>query len=250
VHGLILAGGQGSRLAGDGLTRPKAFVEIAGTPQLLRLVEQFAALGCTNLTCMVRDDALAWLRSDDAADVARRLETLATLVPCRTPSSLHTFVAGLAQLPPGNVFATMVDSVMLPNDWRMVYERSRRHLERGADAVLAVTPHEHDDDAPLWVRVDDAERVVTIAAQVGSPETRVTGGVYAFAPGARARAEFILASGHHRMRVFLGELVDGGARVMAVDVPRIFDIDHRRDLERANAYMMQSAIENTPAGES
>lgn len=39
------------------------------------------------------------------------------------------------------------------------------------------------------------------------------------------------------MRNFLAELVASDADVRAVDLPRIIDIDHRSDLERANAYM-------------
>jgi NDP-sugar pyrophosphorylase family protein len=252
MHGLILAGGEGSRLANDGLTTPKPFVEIAGTPQLVRLVDQFAALGVTSITCMLRDDAFAWL--GDHAVVKRRVEARATAVRCSTPSSLHTFVAGLAEIPAGNVFASMVDSVMLPNDWRLVYETAALELANGADAVLAVTTNDGGDDAPLWVEIEpgppaaNAQRVVTIGRHSGSPEALVTGGIYAFAPGARAAAQATLASGRHRMRNFLGGLVEGGARVTAVQVRCIFDIDHRRDLERANAYMM-NAVENTPAGE-
>jgi hypothetical protein len=152
---------------------------------------------------------------------------------------------------------------MLPNDWRRVYETAAHELASGADAVLAVTPVDASDDSPLWVELDrpqpathnakpaipNARRVVTIGRQSGSPEALVTGGVYAFAPGARVAAQATLASGRHRMRNFLGGLVEEGARVTAIQVRCIFDIDHRRDLERANAYMM-TAVENTPAGES
>jgi hypothetical protein len=51
------------------------------------------------------------------------------------------------------------------------------------------------------------------------------------------------------MRIFLSDLVDAGARVMAVDVPHIIDVDHLRDLERANTYLM-SMTERTPASKA
>src|SRR5205807_3357290 len=49
VHGLILAGGEGSRLAtaGEG-SLPKPLVQVAGRPQIVRLLETFEALGCTS----------------------------------------------------------------------------------------------------------------------------------------------------------------------------------------------------------
>jgi NDP-sugar pyrophosphorylase family protein len=240
VHGLILAGGEGSRLAADGLTTPKALVEIDGTPQLVRLVEQLARLGCSSITCMLNESTVDWLRGGTGGamrEAARRLDALATVVPCRTPSSLHTFVAGLEHVPPGRVFATMVDSVMAPNDWQRCYDRARELVAASADAVFAVTPALEHDDAPLWVRTDADERVVAIGPEAASPRARVTGGVYAFGPRARAHAAVVLDSGGHRMRNFLADLVASGADVRAVDLPNIIDIDHRSDLERANAYM-------------
>lgn len=240
MHGLILAGGEGSRLAADGLTTPKALIDVAGRPQLLRLVEQLTSLGCSSITCMLHEATLEWLRAGTSPRVAatsRAIERLARVVPCRTPSSLHTFVAGLEATPPGPVFATMVDSVLAPNDWARLYELTQRDLADGADAVLAVTPATDPDDAPLWVATDATRRVVAIGATAASARGLVTGGVYAFGASARRRAAEALASGLHRMRIFLGDLVASGADVRAVEVPHIIDIDHRNDLERADAYM-------------
>lgn len=240
MHGLILACGEGSRLAADGVQTPKAFVDIAGVPQLLRLVEQFHALGCPSITCMLHESACDWLRTavdDRIRRAARRIEALARVVPCRTPSSLHTFVDALTHVQPGWVFAAMVDSVMSPNDWASVFASSSRWLARGADAVLAVTPARDHDDAPLWVALEHAQRVIAIGPDAAPAAEHVTGGVYAFAEAARARAAETLASGGHRMRIFLRGLVASGLDVRAVAIPRIIDIDHRDDLDRANTYM-------------
>jgi NDP-sugar pyrophosphorylase family protein len=240
VHGLILAGGDGTRLAADGLTVPKALVDVAGTPQLVRIIEQLADLGCTGITCMLNESAVEWLREDPNGEIGearRRIERLATIWPCRTPSSLHTFVAGLEHMAPGLVLATMVDSVMAPNDWRRFHDRAASLFDASADAVLAVTRPLDHDDAPLWVSTQAGERVRAIGPEAASAGARVTGGVYAFASRARACAPAVLASGRHRMRNFLADLVASGADVRAVELPRIIDIDHRNDLERANAYM-------------
>src|SRR5436853_7940301 len=114
MHGLILTGGEGSRLAAGGIALPKPLVEIAGRPLIMRLLETFDALGCTTLTCAVRADF---------GDVRRLLDGVRFRVPlqlieCRTPSSLHTLVAGLEVVPPGPVFCRMVDTVMRTEDWR------------------------------------------------------------------------------------------------------------------------------------
>src|SRR5262245_4468982 len=128
MHGLILAGGRGSRLAADGVDTPKALVEVAGRPQLISLIETFARLGCESITAMVRDG------------VTVAAAAPAVIRSCRTPSSLHTLAAGLTSMPPGNVFCAMVDTVMPPADWRRVHASVTEQLAAGAVAVLAVTP--------------------------------------------------------------------------------------------------------------
>jgi hypothetical protein len=176
----------------------------------------------------VRDDVLPAID----ADARRALAAVGRLVPCRTPSSLHTLVAGLDELPDGPVFCAMVDTVMRRADWRRVHAIASHDLADGVDAVLAVTPPT-DDDAPLWVRLGLGRRITRVGGD--GPTAWITGGVYVLSPAARARAQASLAAGRHRMRAFLTDLVDGGADVRAVTVRRIVDVDHARDLAAANA---------------
>lgn len=238
IHGLVLAGGEGSRLAADGVATPKALVSVGGRPQLARLVAQFAGLGCASITCLVHADVAPFV-DEVALRAAGGENTPVRVVPCRTPSSLHTLVAGLASVPSGPVFCSMVDTVMAPADWRAVYAAAGSALAEGADALLALTPDPEDDDAPLRAGVGGGKRVTRVGGEAGDYPERpvlITGGVYAFAPAARARAESLAAAGGQRMRAFLAALVDGGADVRAAVVPRILDVDHRRDLDAANAY--------------
>jgi molybdopterin-guanine dinucleotide biosynthesis protein A len=241
MHGLILAGGTGSRLAADGVDGPKAAVAIAGRPQLVRLVGTLHELGCPSITCMLRDNAGdATTRTAHAMralldGVAELGSTAVRVVPCRTPSSLHTLVDGLATVPPGDVFCTMVDTVMRNRDWHLVYATATDLLAAGADAVLAVTPFV-DDERPLWVERDTAGVVRRLGDAPVSPPC-VTGGVYAFGAAARAEAARARREGISRMRGFLSRLVDEGARVATVEVTRIVDVDRRQDLELANAWL-------------
>lgn len=243
MHGLLLAGGEGSRLAADGVATPKALVPVGGRPQLVGLVERFAALGCPSVTCLVHADVAPHVDPTTLRVAAAGVPV--HVVPCRTPSSLHTLVAGLAAVPPGPVFCSMVDTVMAPADWAAVHAAAARALDAGADALLAVTPDPEEDDAPLRVCVLEDGRVTRVggdaAAYVdqraaGRGPVLITGGVYAFASRARGQAHALAAAGGERMRTFLAALVDDEADVRAVVVPRILDVDHRRDLDAANAY--------------
>jgi len=229
MQGLILAGGRGSRLAADGVETPKPLVEVGGRPQIVNLIETFTDLGCESIICMVRDGI--------TLDVPRP-----TVVrTCRTPSSLHTLVAGLAIVPPGPVFCAMVDTVMPPADWRRVYRGVTERLTAGSLAVLAVTPFV-DDELPLYVTCN-AEGLATGIFDTPPPTTAallVTGGVYGLSPEARRLAAVAVAS-LHRMRAFLRLLVELKLPVATVEVPRIIDLDHKRDLDAAERWLTARA---------
>jgi len=236
VHGLILAGGEGSRLAADGVAEPKAAVPVAGRSQILRLAETFDAIGCTDITCMVRStfpEVIASVR-DIQLSIGRP-----RVIACETPSSLHTLVEGLMRIPAGPVFCSMVDTVMPTRDWQRVYEEAARHLAGGADAVLAVTPHV-DDESPLWVERGPTGDAIRIGGRPVTPPC-ITGGVYAFGPVARATAIRVRREGGSRMRYFLSALVDEGARVATTEVPLIVDLDHKSDLGLADALLATEA---------
>jgi NDP-sugar pyrophosphorylase family protein len=229
TQGLILAGGRGSRLAADGVEAPKALVEVGGRPQIINLIETLADLGCESITCMVREG------------ITIEKPGSAVVHTCRTPSSLHTLVAGLATVAPGPVFCTMVDTVMPPADWRRLYHGVTERLAGGSLAVLAVTPFV-DDELPLYVTRNAAGLATGIFDTPPPPGVPllVTGGVYGLSPEARRLAGVAVAS-LHRMRAFLRLLVELRAPVATVEVPRIIDLDHKRDLDAAERWLTARA---------
>lgn len=231
MHGLVLAGGEGSRLAAGGIAVPKPLVAVGGRPQIVGLLETFAALGCSSLTCAVRADFPEVQRLLDG----RRFGPPLTVVPCRTPSSLHTLVEGLRGMPAGPVFCSMVDTVMRREDWEAVYRAAGRYLAEGAELVLAVTPYV-DDESPVYVSRRGDGAVAALSDQPVSPVC-VTGGVYALSPAARVAAAGAVTRGVHKMRAFLKAQVAVGRWVAAVEVQRIIDIDRPSDLETANAWL-------------
>jgi GTP:adenosylcobinamide-phosphate guanylyltransferase len=112
-HGLVLAGGTGSRLAAEGMSDPKPLVSVAGRPQVVRLVETLLATGCPTVTCMVREGLPGVRETIESRFPGERVK----VELCRTPSSLHTLVAGLGAVPDGAIFCAMVDTVMRAADW-------------------------------------------------------------------------------------------------------------------------------------
>ncbi|HTS88244.1 MAG TPA: NTP transferase domain-containing protein [Gemmatimonadales bacterium] len=240
MHGLILAGGEGSRLAGDGIGTPKPLVTLGGQAQLVRLAVVLRSVECTGVTAMVRQDFFT------AAEAARREAGLdwLRLVACETPSSLHTLAAGLRLCPEGPVLCTMVDTVMPEPDWRRVAAAVEQDLAAGAALILVVTPYV-DDEAPVWVHCNAVGEVVRLGADPVTPPC-VTGGVYGLAPVVRDWADQAVAAGTSRMRRFLEGVVTRGAQVTTVAVDRIIDLDRRRDLEVARAWYDTLTDSGTP----
>jgi choline kinase len=236
VRGLILAGGEGSRLAADGVKAPKAAVTVGGRSQIVRLAETFDTLGCSDVTCMVRETFPGVIT---AVNNLRLSSGRPRVFACHTPSSLHTLVEGLNRVESGPVFCSMVDTVMPARDWQHVYDESVHFLAEGADAVLAVTPYV-DDENPLWVERDPDQYARRIGGASVTPPC-VTGGVYAFGPRAREVALDVWRDGGSRMRYFLAALLHEGARVATVEVSLIVDLDHKRDIDTADALLAAEA---------
>ena len=224
MHGLILAGGDGSRLLESGITVPKALVSIAGQPQLRRMAAACRRAGCETVTCAVRDDLVA-------EAIAAVGDDSVSVVPVRTASSLHTLDAGLRAVPAGTVLCTLVDSVMPDADWDAAHLAAMRAL-RTVDAVVAVTPFVADE-SPLWTDVAPDGAVRGFGRR--TEPAVVTGGVYWLGDRARAAASDAVDIGVMRLRGYLARLIETGHRVRAVEVRRIVDVDTGADLALALA---------------
>jgi NDP-sugar pyrophosphorylase family protein len=225
MHGLVLAAGAGSRLVTSGLVTPKPFLEVGARTLVDRAVAMLDDLGVSTLTCLVREE--------HAEAATALVGQRARVLPCNTPSSLHTLALGFAALPPGPVFCALVDSVMRVEDWRRVFAVTAADLAAGADAVLAVTPFA-DDERPLYVARGPGGRVHRITDQPILPVC-VAGGVYGFGDEARVLANDLLRRGRSRLRSLLTAMVSLGLDVTSTLVPRIVDVDRRADLDTARA---------------
>lgn len=241
MHGLILAGGEGSRLRADGVSTPKPFVALAGRPLLHRLADTLWGLGCETVTAAVRRDVLA---HHEARMIPGELGGI-RLVACETPSSLHTLSAALEVVPPGPLLCSMVDTVMRDEDWRRIAARATRLLQHGADACVAVTRYV-DDERPLWVATHADGSVAAFGPTPGTPRL-VTGGVYWLSSRIRDLAPRVVSLGIARMRGFLGWLVEHGYRVETAEVERIVDLDRGSDLAAAAAWLDRAAAPGSPS---
>ena len=81
----IIAAGEGSRLAQEGVERPKPLVELNGTPMIKRLIDIMLDCNAESLSIIV---------NEQMTEVRRYIESLTLPVPLyltvkSTPSSMH-----------------------------------------------------------------------------------------------------------------------------------------------------------------
>src|SRR5256886_12282501 len=110
------------------------------------------------------------------------------------------------------------------------FRATERHLEEGAEMVLAVTPYV-DDESPVYVIRGGGDDVQAVSDEPVHPPC-VTGGVYGLSPGIRSAAAEAVSAGGHTMRGFLKAVVAGGRRCAGGGKTRTSGIDIASDVHR------------------
>lgn len=233
MHFGIIAAGEGSRLAGEGVSVSKPLLELDGTPMIGRLIGIFVEAGAESVNVVV---------NDFMPDVREYLEALRPSLPVplnlrvkSTPSSMHTFYE-LAHLFPdrGRFVATTVDTIFRKDDF-FRYVEAFRSSPTQTDGMMAVTDF-IEDEKPLYVGVDEK---FDITGFFDSPCgcRYVSGGIYGLDGKATDILDDCMERGVARMRNFQRELVAGGMRLKAFPMGKIIDVDHASDIRRAEEFL-------------
>lgn len=234
MHYGIIAAGEGSRLAQEGVERPKPLVRLCGKPMIGRLIDIFMNCGAESISVIVNE------RMTDVREYVERLASELS-VPLRlvvksTPSSMHSFhelsrVMGRE----GRFVLTTVDTVFRPDDFA-AYVRAFGSSPAEVDSLMAVTPW-IDDEKPLYVAVD-ADMKVTAFMDGPAPGVKyVSGGVYGLNAHAFDVLEDCVRRGESRMRNFQRALVRDGLEVRACVIDKIIDVDHAADIAEAEEFL-------------
>ena len=231
----IIAAGEGSRLAEEGISAPKPLIPLCGTAMIERLVRIFAANDAEEIVIIVnrlRPETESFVRrlADEHPEWNLRIEVETT------PSSMHSF-ARIAPLLDGAPFClTTVDTIFREEDFRAYIAAFRAALEAGFDGLMAVTDF-IDDESPLYIGTDEA---LNIDGFYDTREPRfrfISGGIYALAPRALDTLRRCMAEGQSRMRNFQRGLIADGLKLKAYPFSKILDVDHAADIPKAEAFL-------------
>ena len=224
----VIAAGEGSRLAQEGVEQPKPLVPVCGEPMIERLLRIFVDCGATEIVVIVNEWSTA---------VREHIEILALPVPLRlvvktTPSSMHSLHALSPYLRGERFCLTTVDTIFREAE----FKKYIRHFAATTDidGCMAVTPFV-DDEKPLWVGVEqqvDADGSSILDKQGSHRMPRVTGfhdsqeqgdylisgGIYCLGDRALDVLDHCMEKGMSRMRNFQRQLVAEGLKLEAYPI--------------------------------
>lgn len=226
----IIAAGEGSRLAKEGIAKPKPLVDLNGEPMIGRLINLFLRCNAESISIIV---------NEEMTEVRSYLESLTLPVPFNlvvksTPSSLHSFYELSRVMPAGKFCLTTVDTIFRENDFRAYIKAAETATD--CDGMMAVTDY-IDDEKPLYVDTD-AEMNITAFRDARYDGARyISGGIYALGGRAVGVLEECMEKGISRMRNFQRALVDAGLRLKAYPMGKILDVDHAEDIRKAEEFI-------------
>jgi len=230
MHYAIIAAGEGSRLAQEGVARPKPLVELGGEPMIMRLF---------NIFCRCNAESISVIINDFMPEVKVFLDSLTLDVPLNvviksTPSSMHSFWELSKVMKPGKFCLTTVDTIFREDDFARyiaAFEADDKH-----DGLWAVTPF-IEDEKPLYVDVDCCMNIKAFCDKPFDGAKYVSGGVYAMSDKAFPVLNQCIEAGVSRMRNFQRALVEAGMKLKAFSIDKIIDVDHASDIEVAQNFI-------------
>lgn len=228
----IIAAGEGSRLAQEGVAKPKPLVELSGEPMIGRLISIF--LRC-NAEC------ISIIVNEYMTEVREYLESLKLPVPLNlvvktTPSSMHSFYELSRVMKPGKFCLTTVDTIFREPDFARYIAAFEADTEN--DGMMAVTPF-IDDEKPLYVETDDQMNIVAFRDAAWDDAKYVSGGIYALNEKSFGVVKECIDNGVSRMRNFQRALVSSGLKLKAYSIDKIIDVDHAEDIATAQKFISE-----------
>ena len=227
----VIAAGEGSRLAQEGMTTPKPLVKIGGECMVDRLVRIFVAAGAKEVCVVCNPSSEAYIKSRQEAGAPLRS------IVRTTPSSMHSMYELMPMLEGDEPFVlTTVDTVFRESEFQDYVAAFEKMVAAGeADGLMGVTTY-IDDEKPLYVATDDDLNIRAFLDADENPRY-VSGGIYGLTPCALATLHRCVDRGESRMRNFQRAMLTDGLQLKAFPFTKVIDVDHAGDIAKAEALL-------------
>ena len=227
----IIAAGEGSRLASEGIKAPKPLIELQGVPLIERLVRVFARQGADSINIIVKEQ-----QPDTLAHIKKLQEEFPiNIVVKSTPSSMHSLHA-LSHLLRGDRFCLTTVDTLFHEDEFAAYIKAFK--ESDGDGIMAVTDY-IDDEKPLYVDTDTELNITAFIDRATENSRYISGGIYGLSPESLDILDECMSEGIERMRNFQRCLVQSGMKLKAYPFSKIIDIDHAEDIAKAEKFLSE-----------
>ena len=227
----IIAAGEGSRLAREGVQAPKPLIKLQGIPIIERLVMLFASQGAASINIIINE------RQPDTLLQLQKLQEQypINIVVKDTPSSMHSLHA-LSHLLRGDKFClTTVDTIFKEQEFT---EYIKAFEASHYDGLMAVTDF-IDDEKPLYVDTNESLDITAFCDTASETSRYISGGIYCLQDNALDILDRCMEAGIERMRNFQRSLVENGLRLKAYTFKKIIDIDHAEDISKAEEFLAE-----------
>lgn len=226
----IIAAGEGSRLAQEGVKWPKPLVKLNGVALIDRLIDVFLRNNASSINIIV---------NEQMTEVQAHLKALRLPVPFHlliksTPSSMHSFYE-LSRIWQGEeICLTTVDTIFREEEFSGYIQTFRQ--EKTLDGLMAVTDY-IDDEKPLYVQTDEQLNIVNFLDRTNGECRYISGGIYCLRKPAISVLKKAIDEGMSRMRNYQRQLIAEGLRLKAYPFSKIIDVDHAEDIVKAEAFV-------------
>ncbi len=226
----IIAAGEGSRLASEGITQPKPLVPLEGSPLIGRLMNVFANNKAEKIHVIINE----FMPAVEEYLKQVKLPVPLNVIKKTTPSSLHSFHELLTHIEGDAVCLSTVDTVFKEEEFSGYINTFLQHP--GWDALMAATSFV-DDEKPLYIATDSNNNITQYLDSNTANCNLVSGGIYCLRRNTFPIVQQAIADGVNRMRNLQRLLIRNSLTVKAYPFSKIMDIDHAADIAAAEAWL-------------
>lgn len=233
----IIAAGEGSRLAAEGINAPKPLVMVDGQRLIDRLIGVFMDCGADEIVviCNQLTNLVSQHLTDIQANGLNGKKIPLRFVTKTTPSSMHSFYELSSLLGNEPFCMTTVDTIFRPEEFKQYIAAFREAIANGWDGMMGVTDY-IDDEKPLYV---DTDKDMNITAFLDKSDSckYISGGIYGLTHNAIETLDGCITRGESRMRNFQRALLTDGRKLKAYAFSKVLDIDHASDVQKAESFL-------------
>lgn len=227
----VIAAGEGSRLAAEGISLPKPLVKVNGEPLIDRLIRIFMENNADEIV-VICNDHTTLVREHLISNLLPLTSNLLKVVVKSTPSSMHSLFEISHLLTGGPFILTTVDTVFREEEFKG-YVQAFQHCD--SDGLMGVTSY-IDDESPLYVETSTDMNILAFL-DASATCKYISAGIYGLHENALLTLDHCMKRQVSRMRNFQRALLADGLQLQAYPFSKVFDIDHASDITKAEQFL-------------